>query len=177
MAQFSCQGVSLPGSEENQGRKTTKRAGTRPCTHGDGWARPLWDGASVSSRTREICAQRCVELPCSSATSRLPPAPQAGREAGILALLFSLPSQLPGGWENAGAAPPRQPSLVPCPLCSPQPSPLLEGADSTATPRLCVRLRSTSSTPGLSQHPQERTDPQLSPLHTTRAHTFCPSQS
>lgn len=78
MSQFSCQGVSLPGSEEKQGKKKMNPAGTRPRTRGYVWARPMW----VSSCTRKMCARRRLELLCSPGISRLSPATQPGARQG-----------------------------------------------------------------------------------------------
>lgn len=82
MSQFSCQGVSLPSSEENQGREKRNLAGTWPGTHGDVRARPTGDEHPSPPTRGEMGARRCLEQRCAPGMSQLPPASQLRARQG-----------------------------------------------------------------------------------------------
>lgn len=82
MSQFSCQGVSLPGSEEKQGRKKMNLVGTRPRTHGYVWARSTWDAAPSPPALGKRVPGGVWSCSASAGISRLSPASQPGARQG-----------------------------------------------------------------------------------------------
>lgn len=103
MSQFSCQGVSLPSSEEKQGRKKMNLAHAGMCGQ---------DPCGMHLHLLLHLENVCLEVPRAAllvgylpALACIPAGRQAGREASVLAHLFSTLTARQG-MENAGAASP-----------------------------------------------------------------------